>query len=96
MVTYEEFVVLAALNLWVEDGLPADYVIGFAASSSEGDPRGGTVSKKLCQNAFDDMLQRGWIRLGKASDASNRTFAYSTPTGVAVFEECKGSWMDQV
>src|SRR6266571_2858213 len=57
MVTYEEFVVLAALNLWVDEGLPDSYVVKFAASTSEGDPR-GAVAVEQCQKTFDDIVQK--------------------------------------
>ena len=94
MVTYEEFVVLAALNLWLEDGLPEDYVAKFAASCSEGDPR-GAVSVEACQEILDDFLKKGWAALGKASDGTDPIFAYSTPAGTATFNENKDYWIER-
>src|SRR4051812_21091523 len=95
MTTYAQFGVLAALNLWVDLGLPQEEVARTAASFSEGDPR-GTLTECECQQAVDEMVNKGWIVFGKASDDSERTFAYSSPSGTAVFQENKDYWAKQI
>jgi hypothetical protein len=83
--------VLAALNLWVDLGLPADSVAQIAASHTQGDPR-GTVKAAQCQRAVQQLLRKGWMFLGPPSDKSRRTFAYTTKAGIDAYTAVKEYW----
>lgn len=89
--TYEEWIVLSSANVWPEDGLPDDYLPVFASSSVMGDPR-GNVDLDTCRRVYAELLARGWLYLGPATDDSDRAFVFPTEDGLAAFHAEKDHW----
>lgn len=93
MITYKQFLVLASLNVWPEDGQPLDGFVNFIVSSTEGDPR-GDISYDQAKEAFDEAMIEGWVNVLPGKDEPSRPFVYPSIIGKEVFEENKDYWAE--
>lgn len=91
-ITYHQFLVLASLNYWPEDGQPNENFIDFVVLSTEGDPR-GDISETEAIAALDDCVVRGWVETRLVNEDP---YLFPTTAGRLVFEENKDHWLQQV
>jgi hypothetical protein len=57
--TYQEFIFLASLNTWPDDGLPLWHIVDFAVYSTEGDSRGNVTHAEM-KHELEVAQVNGW------------------------------------
>lgn len=98
--TYQQYIFLSSLNTWPDDGLPADHIIDFAVSATEGDPRGDVTYHEMYKE-YNNARGQGWAEIREVEEGDKnchrcRGYIFPTLSGRERFLAIKDYWAKKI